>query len=353
MEPVRFQGENSSVYYEFDKNSTPLGEGGMGRIFVGYRIDTAYNIKSIVAIKCIRQELIGKTAVIQRAQREASVQLNDSRLIRMYGFFSGAEYNMYSNSYIPSYYIVMELLSGVNLDAALFSHKVSNNLGNEIELARDLLASYSKERENTAVKIFKEILLGVAALHQNGYIHRDLDLSNVMLTEEGYVKIIDFGISKRMSSIVTDGGLTQAGQFLGKIAFSAPELILGDIKSQGPHTDIYALGVMLFQLLKGYLPVEGSDQEVMSAHLAGKLNYKDIENPGLRAIIKKATEVEIANRYRSVEEMYNDLESIEYGKIGNAVKRERKEFSIPSWIAYASAPAGLVLGILIKLLTIL
>ena len=113
MTIVRFQGEAQSIYYEFDKDSMPLGEGGMGRIYQGFRVDTANQFQSIVAIKCIKPELASNPAVIQRAQREGTVILDHENLIRMYGFFSGAEYNQFSASYVPSYYLVMERLVGM------------------------------------------------------------------------------------------------------------------------------------------------------------------------------------------------------------------------------------------------
>ena len=247
MNIVRFQGENQNIYYEFDKDSTPLGEGGMGRVYQGFRVDSSLNYQSVVAIKCIKPELVSNPTVIQRAQREASVRLDHTNLIRMYGLFSGAEYNQYSGTYIPTYYIAMERLVGVNLDEILFRGIVTDPSGLVVPIADELLQSYTNNREAASVAVMQSLLSGVEFLHRYGFIHRDLDPSNVMLTQEGATKIIDFGICKRIGMSSYGGGsLTQAGQFLGKVAYAAPELILGDLKSQGPATDLYALGIVLY-----------------------------------------------------------------------------------------------------------
>ena len=308
MNIVRFQGENQNIYYEFDKNSIPLGEGGMGRVYQGYRIDTLHNIQSVVAIKCIKPELVSNTTVIQRAQRESSVQLDHSNLIRMYGFFSGTEFNQYSGAMVPSYYIAMERLLGVNLDEILFKGIITDKNGMVVPVAEELKQYYANDRVGSSVYLMQSILSGVGFLHQNGFIHRDLDPSNIMLTQNGSTKIIDYGICRRIGlNAMGSTQLTQAGHFLGKVAYAAPELILGDLQSQGPATDIYALGIMLYQLLTGKLPVQGSDQEVMDAHLKGTIDYSEIEDRHLRNVVKRATAKNPVKRYASAFDFAADL----------------------------------------------
>lgn len=309
MNIVKFQGEAPEIYYEFDKDSVPLGEGGMGRIYQGYRIDTKNKYQSIVAIKCIRPELVSNPTVLQRAQTEASVRLNHNNLIRMYGFFSGAEFSQYSGTYTPAYYISMERLIGVNLEDVLFRQVVTDRSGAAVPIAEELLSFYSSNKELASVNILSSLMDGISFLHQNGYIHRDIDPSNVMLTQEGYAKVIDFGICKKIGVNSIGGGLTKAGQFLGKISYAAPELILGDIANQGPATDIYALGIMLYQLLTGELPVSGSDQEVMNFHLLGKFDFSKIQNKKMRKVIAKATAKDYRERFTSVTEFQSALEA--------------------------------------------
>ena len=360
MNIVRFQGENPSVYYEFDKDSTPLGEGGMGRVYQGFRVDTSLNFQNLVAIKCIKPELVSNPTVIQRAQREASVRLDHTNLIRMYGLFSGAEYNQYTGTYVPAYYIAMERLIGVNLDEILFKGIVTDRSGLVVPIADELHQSYSNNKERASLTVMHSLLEGISFLHHFGFIHRDLDPSNVMLTQEGTTKIIDFGICKRIGMSSYGGGLTQAGQFLGKVAYAAPELILGDLKSQGPATDIYALGIMLYQMLMGQLPVSGSDQEVMDAHLKGKFDFSGVKNKRLRKIIEKATEKDPNKRYSSAEEFSRDL-SIADSPVGstgfytysdqpvaqdNSIVKTASVIPIPSYLIPTSCALGLIAGII-------
>ena len=357
MNLVRFQGENPNVYYEFDRDSAPLGEGGMGRVYSGYRIDSVLNYQSLVAIKCIRQELISNPTIIQRAQREASVRVDHPNLIRMYGFFNGAEISPYTGTYVPMYYLAMERLIGVNLDEILFQGVTSDRSGVVVPIADELRRAYSQDRESAAISVLMSILMGVGYLHQNGFIHRDLDPSNIMFTHTGDIKIIDFGICKRigMTSLGESSGLTQAGQFLGKVAYAAPELILGDLDSQGPPTDIYALGVMLYQMVSGHLPVDGRDQEVMEAHLKGKLNYAEISNKKLRKIIETATDKDLSRRFQTAGEFSSALESLKtsvHSHSGSSSGQtfEKQTTNIPDYILPLSGGIGLIAGIAASLL---
>ena len=357
MNIVRFQGENPNVYYEFDRDSAPLGEGGMGRVYSGYRVDSVLNFQSLVAIKCIKPELVSNPTIIQRAQREASVRVDHPNLIRMYGFFNGAEFNQYTGTYTPSFYLAMERLIGVNLDEILFHGVTTDRSGVVVPIADDFLRSYTEDRERASITVMQSILMGVSCLHQSGFIHRDLDPSNIMFTHTGETKIIDFGICKRIGmTSIGDGGLTQAGQFLGKIAYAAPELILGDLNSQGPATDIYALGVFLYQMISGHLPFEGRDQEVIEAHLKGKLNYSDITNKKLRGIIETATDKDISKRYQSAAEFSYALEGLtpsshSYKRPSYSAPQENKTInSIPDYILPLSGGIGLIVGIAASLL---
>ena len=365
MNIVRFQGETPQIYYEFDKDSAPLGEGGMGRVYQGLRVDTVMGYQSVIAVKCIKPELVSNATVIQRAQREASVRLDHANLIRMYGFFSGAEFSQFTGGYIPSYYIAMERLVGVNLDEVLFKGIVTDRSGLVVPIADELRQSYEADRVSASISVMRSVLSGMSYLHQNGFIHRDLDPSNVMLTQEGSTKIIDFGICKRIG-VSSYGGasLTQAGQFLGKVAYAAPELIIGDLKTQGPVTDIYAAGIMLYQMIMGGFPATGSDQEVMDAHLKGKLDFSGIQNKRLRKILEKATQKDPFKRYSSAAEFSADLSALEFSvartsssqipsstsvSYNNAVDKTYG-YSIPSYVIPVACASGLLLGIIISLL---
>ena len=149
------------------------------------------------------------------------------------------------------------------------------------------------------------------ALHDAGYIHRDIDPTNIMITSNGHIKLIDFGIAKQMQSLTTnDKSLTVAGVFMGKPEYAAPELILGDIKSQDKTTDIYAVGILLFQCIIGHPPFEGDRHEVMNKQLHQKMPLGLIKNKQIRKIIETATDKTRAKRFRSAAEFRVALDQI-------------------------------------------
>lgn len=299
MAIIRLQNEfEKNVYYEYDSSTKPLGEGGMGRVFRGKQIET--NSQGIVlrernvAIKCMYDGI--PEHVIMRARREASIRIKSLNLIEMIDF---VEIPKGKNVY---YHVVSELLNGVNLDELLEGH-VDNHDGSPNPFANKLLNQYQQNRKAFVGTVFRGLLSGISVLHDQGYIHRDIDPSNIMITSNGDVKLIDFGIAKKIDDLATtDKQLTSDGQFAGKVCYAAPELVLGDLKHQSKTTDIYALGVTLFQLVTGHLPFEGSFTEVYKKQLHDKLPLKEIEDKVLRSIIEKATDKDQNKRYQSAAE---------------------------------------------------
>lgn len=299
MAIIRLQNESEkNVYYEYDSSVKPLGEGGMGRVFRGKRIEA--NSQGIVlrernvAIKCMYDNL--PEHVIMRARREASIRVKSLNLIEMIDF---VEIKKGQNIY---YHVVSELLDGVNLDE-LLEGRVDNHDGSPNPFAKKLYNQYQQNRKAFIGIVFKGLLSGISVLHDKGYIHRDVDPSNIMITSDGDVKLIDFGIAKKIDALATtDKQLTSDGQFAGKVCYAAPELVLGDLKHQNKTTDIYALGVTLFQLVTGHLPFEGPFSDVYKKQLNDKLPLKEIGDKVLRSIIEKATDKDQNKRYQSAAE---------------------------------------------------
>lgn len=299
MAIIRLQNEfEKNIYYEYDSSSKPLGEGGMGRVFRGKRIET--NSQGVVlrernvAIKCMYDNL--PEHVIMRARREASIRIKSLNLIEMIDF---VEVKKGQNVY---YHVVSELLDGVNLDE-LLEGRVDNHDGSPNPFAKKLYNQYQQNRKAFIGMVFRGLLSGISVLHDQGYIHRDIDPSNIMITSDGVVKLIDFGIAKKIDDLVTtDKQLTTDGQFAGKVCYAAPELVLGDLKHQSYTTDIYALGITLFQFATGHLPFEGAFTDVYKNQLNSKLPLKEVNDKALRAIIDKATEKEQRKRYLSAAE---------------------------------------------------
>lgn len=311
MKIIRLRGDaerRSGIYYEYDVDATPLGEGGMGRVFKGFRIVEKTGERIPVAIKAIYDNIPER--VVERARREANIQLDNDNLIRMYGFVETISHYEGGTKMKVHYHVIMELLVGVTLED-IMNGITSDNEGKQIPFAAELYNQYIQNRNTTVVRIMKSILSGLMALHDKGYIHRDIDPSNIMITIDGKIKLIDFGICKQVVSLESlDKALTATGVFMGKVNYAAPEMVLGDVKSQSYTTDIYALGILLYQLCTGHLPFSGTDQDILSANLHSSIPIKDIKNNSFRRIIRKATEKVQSKRYASVAELRVDLERI-------------------------------------------
>ena len=315
MNIIRLQGDaekRSGIYYEYDVDATPLGEGGMGRVFKGFRVVERTGERVPVAIKAIYDNIPER--VVERARREADIQLDNDNLIRMYGFVETISHYEGGTKCKVHYHVIMELLVGVTLED-IMNGVTSNQNGMQIPFASELYSQYTQNRNAAVVRIMKSILSGLMALHDKGYIHRDIDPSNVMVTIDGKIKLIDFGICKQIVSLESlDKALTATGVFMGKVNYAAPELVLGDVKSQSYTTDIYALGILLYQLCAGHLPFSGTDQDILSANLRISLPMKDIKGCDFKKIIRKATEKVQSKRYASVAEMRVDLERVSINK---------------------------------------
>lgn len=308
MAIVKLQGEiekRNGVYYQLDSNDQPIGVGGMGQVFKGICVNERTGATRPVAIKFMFDDLPAQA--VERARREASIQLRNDNLVEMLGFIEIDEQT--PSGVIKHYHVVSELLNGVSLYDILEGNTKDRD-GEDVSYAVKLMQDYKNDPEHFAKIIVVNVLSGLMALHDAGYIHRDIDPSNIMVTSDGHIKLIDFGIAKQMNTLTTsDKSLTVAGKFMGKPEYAAPELALGDINHQNQTTDIYAMGILLYQCIVGHTPFEGARHEILEKQLKAKMPLNVIKNKDLRAIIAKACQKKQELRFQTSAEMRVALEN--------------------------------------------
>lgn len=317
------------IYYEFNSNDEPLGEGGMGIVYKGRCIDEHTGSSRNVAVKFIFDELRDNRQVIERARREAAIQIKHENLVEMLGFIETEDTNVLGEP-VRHYHIVSELLEGVTLDNIL-NGKVTDRNGIVVPVAEKLYNDYKHDPVHFAIYIIKNILSGLMALHDKGYIHRDIDPTNVMVTKDGMVKLIDFGIAKQMRTLTShDKHLTKAGLFMGKPEYAAPELVLGEINEQNQTTDVYSVGILLYQCITGHPPFEGDKADILRNQLHKNVPVRAISDKELRKIISKATDKSRCKRYQSAAEFRVALDGVALGG------RNSDGFEWKNWYGYAA-----------------
>lgn len=343
MSLYKIQGnteKRKGIYYEFNSSDEPLGEGGMGKVYKGRCVDESTGKARNVAVKFMYSDL--PPYAIEKARREAAIQFKHENLIEMLGFIETESKSVLGET-LHHYHVVSELLEGVSLDK-LFEGKLTDQNGNFVPFAEKLFKDYQQDVNHFAVEIIKNILSGLMTMHDAGYIHRDIDPTNIMITSDGKIKLIDFGIAKKMNSLTThDKHLTQAGQFVGKPEYAAPELVLGAINEQNQTTDIYAIGILLFQCIIGHVPFEGDRNEILQKQLHSPLPLKLIKHRGLRKIIETATEKSRAKRFQSAAEFRVALEKIDLNGGGGGFERKPIYYIIGGIAACAIIIGGITL----------
>ncbi|MBP3639413.1 MAG: serine/threonine protein kinase [Muribaculaceae bacterium] len=342
------------IHYEVDTSLPPIGAGGMGQVMRGVRVQN--NVRRAAAVKFLFDDL--PESAIERSRREASVKISNENLVEMFGFIEMDTVDASGNVH-KRYHVASELLNGVMLHD-LLRGKTTDASGEEIPFAKELYRQYSCDRMRFAVYIIRNVLSGIMALHDAGYIHRDIDPSNIMITSDGKVKVIDFGICRRIGEGVdADRHLTSAGQFMGKAAYAAPELVTGDIAHQAETTDLYAIGIMFYELITGKVPFDGATHEVLAKQMKENVPVKNLADKYARKVIEKATAKKQDERYASAAEFRVAVEqlsrhSVSAGKTASpqkAVKSDSKEHKLgkKTLIVAAAAMAVLVIGIVIGL----
>jgi serine/threonine protein kinase/formylglycine-generating enzyme required for sulfatase activity len=179
----------------------------------------------------------------------------------------------------------------------------------EGRLLSDLVAEKKQFSERQATLIVRRLALAMQAAHERGVIHRDLKPSNVMISPQGEPVIMDFGLARLDQA--AEARLTKAGTLLGTPAYMAPEQVMGDPGAIGQACDIYALGVILYELLTGRVPFEGSVLSVLGRILsedpAPPSKHRPDLDPSFEAICRKAMARKVEERYVSMADLASAL----------------------------------------------
>jgi tetratricopeptide (TPR) repeat protein len=271
-----------------------LGAGGMGTVFEAE--DTKMNRR--VALKVLSRHFAPSEKAGLRFEQEAWIagRLNHPNLVKVYERGTWEELSYYS----------MELVGGGSLADVVSNMK---RLGRDDRLG---LEFGSSEYVQWAIKMVVATARGLDYAHRQGVVHRDVKPVNVMISREsGSVKIADFGLAFEADAT----RMTTDGRVMGTLCYMAPEQILGKRDRIDRRTDIYALGVTLFELLTLEMPYRGETQQLyvnavltMEARRPSKINER--VGRDLEVVIRKALEKDSAHRYESAGAFADDLENV-------------------------------------------
>lgn len=196
-----------------------VGDGGMALVYSARDL----LLSRIVAVKILRAQFADDEQFVERFRREArsAASLSHPNIVNIYDV--GETENIH--------FIVMEYVQGQNL--------------------HDLISDQGQTSQNLVASIGKQIAMGLAHAHHHGIVHRDIKPHNILITEEGRVKVTDFGIAQAMSAT----NLTQTGMVLGSVHYFSPEQARG-VNIQAA-SDLYSLGIVLYEMIAGRTPFKG------------------------------------------------------------------------------------------------
>lgn len=259
------------------KVTKQLGGGGMSRVYLAE--DSI--LKRSVAIKAIRIPSGEKDEAIKRFEREVHnlTQLSHNNIVNVFDVTEDDE----------NFYLVMEYIEGLTL-----SEFIQKNHPLDVDITLNFI---------------NQIINGIKHAHDTKIVHRDIKPQNILVDKNQTLKILDFGIAKALSETT----MTETNHVLGTVQYLSPEQARGDITDNG--TDIYSMGVVLYEMLIGKPPFSGETAvSIVIKHIQDPMPNVTDERSDIRQalsnVVLKATEKDKMERYQSVREMQNDLETV-------------------------------------------
>jgi beta-lactam-binding protein with PASTA domain/tRNA A-37 threonylcarbamoyl transferase component Bud32 len=263
-----------------------IGSGGMAKV---YRAEDS-RLDRPVAVKILSAQFSSDPSFVDRFRREAqtAAKLSHPNIVGVYD--NGSEDD--------THYIVMEFVEGRTLD--------------------EFLAGGGRLSPTKAVEVVEAICDALQYAHERGVVHRDVKPGNVMVTREGQVKVMDFGIARVTTTVET---IAQTAAVLGTAAYLSPEQAKGERVDR--RSDLYSLGCVLYELLTGAPPFAGdSAMAVAMKHVQQSPRVPSEKNrditPQMDAVVMKALAKNPDNRYQTAGELREDLERLRRGEAVSA-----------------------------------
>lgn len=256
-----------------------IGEGGMAGVYKA----RCHLLNRFVAVKILKTEFASDNEFLRKFEKEsqASASLSHPNIVNVYDVGTDGD----------AHYIVMELVNGITL-----KQYIQNK------------ATYLSTQE--IVQITRQIAMALDHAHSNGIIHRDIKPHNILITEDGHIKVADFGIARATTSAT----IVKTNEAMGSVHYASPEQARGGFIDA--RSDLYSLGILMFELATGRVPFDGETPvNIALKHLKEEVVPPSMVNShvsqSLEAVIMKLIQKDAGMRYQSAARLVEDLEMIQ------------------------------------------